>query len=90
MASTNKSLAQMSKTPDHKRRYDERFGYLTGPRVREKPLFCIDPDNGDVYLHPELARELGKPEHRDLCFEIGSMARNGAAGRKARGEHNAS
>jgi len=26
MASTNKSLAQMSKTPDHRRRYHERFG----------------------------------------------------------------
>jgi hypothetical protein len=29
-------------------------------RVRVKPIVCPDPD-GEVYVHPELARELEKP-----------------------------
>jgi hypothetical protein len=51
-------------------------------RARVKPLLCIDPDNGDVYLHPELARELEKPINEGLRFELGDMGRNGAAARE--------
>jgi hypothetical protein len=55
-------------------------------RVRVKPVFFIDPDNGDVWLHPELTRELEKPENEALRFEVGDMGRSAARQRRRR-EH---
>jgi hypothetical protein len=55
-------------------------------RVRVKPLLSFT-DNGDVYLHPELARELEKPENEALRFEVGDMGRSAARQRRSEHDH---
>jgi hypothetical protein len=44
-------------------------------RVRVKPIFAINSDTGDVYVHPALARELEKPENEGPRFELGQAGR---------------
>jgi hypothetical protein len=51
-------------------------------RVNVKPVLCINPDNGDVYVHRELAHELEKPINEDLRFAAGSVGRMGRAMRQ--------